>query len=1368
MAPRRIPYVLVPTLASRKHLDPHNPSPAKKRRLTSSGTSASSNRAESTDPAVSLPSTCPPSSLLSRSVEAGYNSNETDSDVGPSAHTRSRRATAVSIPDTHSAGAMHKANDRAPENSALTINSAVQTQYDSLNIRQVSASPASFVFPIPAPGQSHDDIGSQCVLYDVADDELVEDDHLHIMGETECAPEDLDDDGTDDDVPVRLLSDFSIYKMESLELVHIAELLSLGSSVPDLYGASGIVRPWVEDNEDDEEDDGEDNTEDDDLADEDGIAGQAVDHIKLSAILEFNIHDVPEETGELDIKMYLKTKYAWYILGLPADTYLSFFAKFWLQHRLLHLVVSAALDNPRTALPEFVKSLGTTVDPFDAVVKPHAILGREIVEEDLYAEDVKNYVFGVLEDLQAENIKLGRVPLIRSLFSSNPASVGHLENALSIPKYFKPQKESRHGHSHIVYPNLEQEVLSHHNKTAVLPVVNRVAKGLFLPQPVLIATSVLDASMAMMEDSTILINKEMEHSANPSISWGNRVGPPHNYSSVEIDGLEYHVGDIVIIEPGTDVDETRAQNYSTENAQTSNSLGNNKWFAKICYMFEHSGKKWFHGQWLSHSCKTILQEVAHSHRLFLMDICDDIELSSIIKKANVRQLHLDEVEPCEDGSSIENSFFYSSHYWNEDDSSFIGLSKLDEFEALALCKSHRQCIPCGLRKREHEYAELIAYSDGFAQYGIEYHRYDFVYLLQEVDPDLPYQFGQILQIKKSGQGYMQIKVQIFGRLDDLVRRERRDNPDLQIWKKDEHCLFATSKTLSVSSDQIAGKCFVAHEDSVDNLHEWLIHDNHYYVDHQAISPSARSHQELNRLDPDDIHQCDVCYQKHIHMLDENTALLKSNQPLSGLELFAGAGGLSTGLNEPGFVKTKWAVEFSPSCSLTMKKNHPDITVYNQCCNLLLQHAVETYEDKDPLPPFSLHDGKTPLPPMPQPGEVDFIYGGLPCQSYSMANHHKKVNDKRSTLVCNMISYVEFYRPGWFLLENVVGLLLHPLKGQQEGSRIVGGIKMGVVKFILRSLTSLGYQVSFRVLQAGQYGAPQGRRRVIFWGAKLGLPLPSFPIPTHFFQKQGFFNLPTGAQLPPPSCSLIPGDYNHGAPKYPVTVEDAIGDLPRFDWQNPYNRLKATNASKAEALERLQMGIEVFDAVSGPAHYPGFNDAEEYASLPLTRYQQTVRQDAGETVTAQYTRRFPTDVVERVVNIPLHPGADWSDLPPELFIGKRAKNGHEKLAGVYERIDRNGKFRTAMTTVSPISKGSCLLHPLQKRIVTVRECARAQGFPDCWEILSINTRPSAVIADQHRQIGNAVPVPLARALGMSLGNALLDIWKEEAREASPEV
>ena len=57
-----------------------------------------------------------------------------------------------------------------------------------------------------------------------------------------------------------------------------------------------------------------------------------------------------------------------------------------------------------------------------------------------------------------------------------------------------------------------------------------------------------------------------------------------------------------------------------------------------------------------------------------------------------------------------------------------------------------------------------------------------------------------------------------------------------------------------------------------------------------------------------------------------------------------------------------------------RRNHPETIVYNQCTNLCLQHAIDTLENKKPKPLLSLDD-KKPLPPMPKPGDVDFVYGG---------------------------------------------------------------------------------------------------------------------------------------------------------------------------------------------------------------------------------------------------------------------------------------------------------------------------------------------------------------------------------------------------------
>jgi DNA (cytosine-5)-methyltransferase 1 len=55
----------------------------------------------------------------------------------------------------------------------------------------------------------------------------------------------------------------------------------------------------------------------------------------------------------------------------------------------------------------------------------------------------------------------------------------------------------------------------------------------------------------------------------------------------------------------------------------------------------------------------------------------------------------------------------------------------------------------------------------------------------------------------------------------------------------------------------------------------------------------------------------------------------------------------------------------------------------------------------------------------------------------------------------MISHVEYYRPQYFMLENVEGMLDYPIGATLDGRSFVGGIKKGVLKFILASLTSLG-------------------------------------------------------------------------------------------------------------------------------------------------------------------------------------------------------------------------------------------------------------------------------------------------------------------------
>jgi len=324
-----------------------------------------------------------------------------------------------------------------------------------------------------------------------------------------------------------------------------------------------------------------------------------------------------------------------------------------------------------------------------------------------------------------------------------------------------------------------------------------------------------------------------------------------------------------------------------------------------------------------------------------------------------------------------------------------------------------------------------------------------------------------------------------------------------------------------------------------------------------------------------------------------------------------------------------------------------------------------------------------------------------------------------------------------------------------------------------------YQVRFSVLQAGVYGSPQHRRRVIFWGARRGFPLPEFPVPTHNFEtKQWAVQLNTGLKLE--HVARDPDRPHRGAPLRAVTVEDAISDLPKFDWKNPHVVIEATRADRAEVKRRAAIGIPAFEAVSSRGGawdqdeddiFPGYPDGVPYASAPRTRYQARARQGIAEDadVKFHYTASFSETVVERVCNIAIKPDADSRSLPKKLSLQKHRHEERNltRKDVLYSRIDGNGHFRTAMTTVAPTAQGSTVIHPTQRRVLTVRECARAQGFPDNWEFLSDSERPGTIIRDQLRQIGNAVPVPLSRALGRALGDALLKMWEAEA-EADVEV
>jgi DNA (cytosine-5)-methyltransferase 1 len=358
-----------------------------------------------------------------------------------------------------------------------------------------------------------------------------------------------------------------------------------------------------------------------------------------------------------------------------------------------------------------------------------------------------------------------------------------------------------------------------------------------------------------------------------------------------------------------------------------------------------------------------------------------------------------------------------------------------------------------------------------------------------------------------------------------------------------------------------------------------------------------------------------------------------------MKVFSGAGGLAVDLDQSEAVITEWAIEIDTLAS------HPSAKVYNHDANVLLRRAIEEYLGTNRGPLMDLV--QKPLPRMLWPGEVDFLYGGPPCQdffckflpfklcnntnrgqNFKKCNQYQKANSIKNSLLTTYLSYVDHYRPGYFLLMNVQDLLSHQLGSTQVNIHTTrGGIEMASAKFIIRALT-LGCQVQFSVLQAAEHGTPQSRLRIFIWGSKPGYPLPKYPDPTHFF----------AGRTPKPTRRA-----QRSVPHHSVTVGDAISDLPAFDW--------TMDIPGESAIERAARDRRAENITQVPL-LEGFNvkigaDIQVYSSrLILSEYQRELRWNLRATsVQNHYTCRWSDETLIRIMRIPMRPGANHLNLPP---------------------------------------------------------------------------------------------------------------------------
>lgn len=460
-----------------------------------------------------------------------------------------------------------------------------------------------------------------------------------------------------------------------------------------------------------------------------------------------------------------------------------------------------------------------------------------------------------------------------------------------------------------------------------------------------------------------------------------------------------------------------------------------------------------------------------------------------------------------------------------------------------------------------------------------------------------------------------------------------------------------------------------------------------------------------------------------------------------LDLFAGCGGLSLGFQATGFA-LRAAIEFDPDAARSHGLNfHGGESAHSKARDITTTRPDELVAE---------------LGLGPVADAFDVIVGGPPCQAFARVGRPKLReidahpqafrHDPRARLYQEYLRYVDACRPLAVLVENVPDVLNH------------GG--QNIAEEICEVLEEKGYVCGYTLLNAAFYGVPQMRERMFLIALRreLGCAI-SFPEPTHW------------AVLPPGyegsravALKVLNGivgdahDYHEppvAVPDLPgaVTAEQALHDLPPIF------------ARRQLASGELKRGARRFDQ---PLPYPMIRR--------LSSYAQQMRSWPGfeappEGVSDHVIRYLPRDYP---LFARLNPGDQYPEAHRHALemlaervaeLRRRGQNIREgsqeyehlkaaivppydagKFPNKWRKMWRDQPARTLMAHLGKDSYSHIHYDSEQARTISVREAARLQSFPDGF-VFSGTMNPA------FRQIGNAVPPLMAKALAQTIMTAL---------------
>ncbi len=369
--------------------------------------------------------------------------------------------------------------------------------------------------------------------------------------------------------------------------------------------------------------------------------------------------------------------------------------------------------------------------------------------------------------------------------------------------------------------------------------------------------------------------------------------------------------------------------------------------------------------------------------------------------------------------------------------------------------------------------------------------------------------------------------------------------------------------------------------------------------------------------------------------------MHSPKRYSALSLFSGAGGMDIGVQDAGF------------------NILAQIEIDEHCCNTL-----RTASEREKRSTEIIEEDIREINPAKlckdlhlEKGELDLLFGGPPCQSFSLAGKQLGLNDERGMLLFEIVRFSEELKPKVILVEQVKGLLSSKGAERRKGE---------IFEKFLIALENAGYSSKWRVVLAADYGIPQLRER-LFVISTLG--------------KNGF-SFPERTYAPLEECNGLFSYKPH------LGIGSAIEDLGR-----PSPKIKGTT---------------FYDRVDSHVDVTPDRDRERISQVPEGSYL-----------------------------------AAQTHLDKKLLRGLKPKDTTK-----YLRLHRNRPANT-------LRCGEIFYHPSEDRYLTPREYMRIHGYPDSYILKGpIRSRTGTVKnLDQHRQVANSVPPPLAEALASKIFECL---------------